>query len=187
MLLKTPLFLFLVLSLHLGAAECNVFRSVPIRLINEAAVNPKVVIAAQREAEYVLKSLCVDLEWAAGPGINALEMRITVAPLGPGITKGSLGITILDADRGNRGAVFASRVRALQAAYKSRIDAGRLLGCVLAHEIGHLLLNSRAHSPEGVMAAHFRHAEIYRAAQRRLTFTRADRERFFGTQIARGF
>jgi hypothetical protein len=176
MLLKMPLVLLFGLSLPLGATECNVIRTVPIRLINEAAVQPKLVTAAEREAAYILKSLCVDLDWAAGPSTKALEMHITVAPLGPEITNRCLGITFLDAARGNRGTIFLSRVYALQAPYASRIGMGRLLGCVLAHEIGHLLLNSRAHSPEGVMIAHFGEAEVFQAAQRRLTFTRADRE-----------
>jgi hypothetical protein len=187
MLLKIPLVFLLGLSLHLGAAECDVIHTVPIRLIDEAAVPPKVVVAAEREAAYILKSLCVDVEWAAESVTNALEMRITVAPLGPEITNRSLGITFLDADRGNRGTIFLSRVRAVEEPYASRIGMGRLLGCVLAHEIGHLLLNSRAHSPEGVMIAYFGEAEISRAAQRRLTFTHADREMFLRTQIARRF
>jgi hypothetical protein len=187
MLLKTSLVLLFSLSLHLGATECNVIRTIPIRLINDAAVKPKVVIAAQQEAAYVLKSLCVQVEWAAGPLTEALEMRIVTAPVGPGITEGCLGITLLNALHGNRGAVFISRVHALQERHKSLIGLAALLGCVLAHEIGHLLLSSRAHSVGGVMIAKFGEVEIYRAAQRRLTFTPFDREVFFRMQIARHF
>jgi hypothetical protein len=187
MLLKLPLVLFFGLPLHLGAAECNVFRTIPIRLIDEAAVPPKVVVAAEREAAYVLKSLCVDVEWVPGLSTKALEMRITVAPLGPEITNRSLGITFLDADGGNHGAVFLSRVHELQRQYGATIGLGELLGYVLAHEIGHALLNSRVHSPEGVMIAHFGETEIYRAAQRRLRFTRSNREMFARGQIARRF
>lgn len=63
MIPKTPLLLFLGLSLQLGATECGVLRTVPIRLINDAAVKPKVMIAPQQEAAYVLESLCVQVEW----------------------------------------------------------------------------------------------------------------------------
>jgi hypothetical protein len=185
--LKIPLVLFFSVSLQLGATECTVLRSVPIRLINEAAVQPNVVAAAQQEAAYVLKSLCVHIEWTAGPSTKALDMRITPAPLGPEITSRSLGVTFLDANQDNRGTVFLSRVLALQVSYASRISLGRLLGCVLAHEVGHVLLNSKAHSPEGVMIAHFGEAEISRAAQRHLTFTRPDREMFLSMQIARAY
>lgn len=36
---------------------------------------------------------------------------------------------------------------------KLRSDLPLLLGCLIVHEIGHLLLNSYGHSPIGVMQA----------------------------------
>jgi len=174
MLLKTLLLFSFGLSLHLRASDCGVVRAVPIRLINDAAVEPKVMVAAQHEAAYVLKSLCVQVEWTTNL-TPALEMRTLIAPIADGITKHALGLTVLDAIHGNRGAIFFSRVRAAEAVYGRLVDLGRLLGCVLAHEIGHMLLNSNAHSPEGIMIAKFGDAEMRKAAQRRLTFTRSDR------------
>jgi hypothetical protein len=41
-----------------------------------------------------------------------------------------------------------------------------------------MLLNSNAHSPEGIMIAKFGDAEMRKAAQRRLIFTRSNREMF---------
>lgn len=105
-------------------------------------------------------------------------MRIIAGQLGPGITESALGITILAADHHNRGAVFFARVRAMEDVYGYLIDLGRLLGYVLAHEIEHLLLNSKAHSPEGIMIANFAEPEVLRASQRRLRFTPSDREIF---------
>jgi hypothetical protein len=175
MILKLSLVFFFGLLLRLGAADCDVIRTVPIRLINDAAVKPKVMIVAQQEAASVLKSLCVEAEWATRPSTQALEVRMIVGPLGPGITERALGITILGADHHNRGAVFFSRVRAMEKVYGYLIDLGRLLGCVLAHEIGHLLLGTKAHSPDGIMVAHFGEAGVLRAAQGRLIFTPSDR------------
>jgi hypothetical protein len=178
MLLKTLLLFSFGLSLQLAAAGCDTLRIVSIRLINDAAVNPGVMMAARREAAYVLKSLCVQVEWAATASTQALEMRMVVEPLSTGITDRALGITVLDALRGNCGAVFLSRVCAMKQKYGYPIDLGRLLGCVLAHEIGHMLLNSNAHSPEGIMIAHFGDAEMQKAGQRHLIFTRSNREMF---------
>ncbi len=175
MLLKTLVLFSFGLSLQLAAADCGALRTVPIRLINEAAVNPSVMMTAQQEAAYVLKSLCVHVEWAASSSAPALEMRTLIAPAADGVTKHALGLTVLDAIHGNRGAIFLSRVRAAEAVYGRLVDFGRLLGCVLAHEIGHMLLNSNAHSPEGIMTANFGDAEMRKAAQRRLIFTRSDR------------
>ena len=48
-------------------------------------------------------------------------------------------------------------------------DLGCRLGHVIAHEIGHLLLPTRAHSPSGIMKAGL---DGERAAQGALFFTR---------------
>ena len=172
------IFLF-CLSFDAGATECRLVRTVRIHLVSEAAVPPKILTAAQRETVYILKSLCVHLEWTPEPLNDAIEMRITSAPIGPGVTKGSLGITFLDRAGTNRGTVFFSRVRAMERTYGRLVSLERLLGCVLAHEIGHLLLGSKAHSPEGIMAANFDTIELLKAGQRRLLFTRRDRAIFF--------
>jgi hypothetical protein len=47
--------------------------------------------------------------------------------------------------------IFCQRVNATAA--QNRQSSGELLGHVIAHEIGHLLLPSGAHSPNGIMAA----------------------------------
>lgn len=54
---------------------------------------------------------------------------------------------------------------------------GLLLGHVLAHEIGHLLLASNEHAADGLMQAHWRAAAIRDAATRRLAFGRREREK----------
>lgn len=188
MIYKTPLLFFFGLSLHLGAAECNVMRTVPIRLFNDAAVTPRVVIAAQSEATWILRSLCVEIEWVQSPSPKALEIFIIAAPLRQSTTPFALGMTILNTEYGSRATVFLSRVssgvREASRSYLSTIRLHVLLGCVLAHEIGHMLLNTNAHAPAGVMIAAFGEPELLRAEQRRLIFTPSDREIFL-RQIAR--
>lgn len=46
-----------------------------------------------------------------------------------------------------------------------------LLGDIMAHEIGHLLLGTDAHSPTGIMRSKWDRAQIQRALQGRLSFT----------------
>lgn len=179
------IFLFGV-SLRAGATECSLVRTVSIRLVNEAVIPPKVLVAAQREAVYILKSLCVRLEWTAESVSDAMEMRTTAAPIGPDVPKSALGITFLDPTGTNRGTVFFSRVRAVERTYWRPVTLEGLLGCVLAHELGHLLLGSKTHSLEGVMVANFERAELLKAGQRGLLFTRENREMFLNSQLGRG-
>lgn len=72
--------------------------------------------------------------------------------------------------RGNAG-VFLSRVAQTVASNDGMISVPGLLGHVMAHEIGHLLLKSSAHSSEGLMRADFRPADLKKAAQRQLKFS----------------
>jgi hypothetical protein len=67
--------------------------------------------------------------------------------------------------------VFMSRVQRTAAANPGIIDIPGLLGHVIAHEIGHLLLKSSAHAPEGLMRADFLRADLKKAAQRQLLFS----------------
>jgi hypothetical protein len=183
MIAKVPLIFVLGLSLHLGAMECDAIRTIPVRLFIDAAAPPKIVLAAQNEAAWVLRSLCVEIEWVRSPSTQALEIRIIAAPLPHSTSALALGLTTLNPKHNARATVFFSRVRETWLPYSSLIRLDVLLGCVIAHEIGHMLLSTTAHSSDGVMVAHFGKNEVLRAAQRRLLFTRFDRETFSRSQI----
>jgi hypothetical protein len=133
---------------------------------------------AQEEAAWVLRSLCVELVWTSARGDDAVELRILAAPLTPDIPKESMGISLVGGPLGLRGAVFLTRVREAQRRFAPDVKMTRILGCVLAHEIGHLLLSSSAHSSDGIMKAEIGGEQAVKAGQRRLAFTPADRRRF---------
>ena len=46
-----------------------------------------------------------------------------------------------------------------------------ILGCVMAHEIGHLLLGSNSHSASGIMQGHWERGQIRQAVTSNLLFT----------------
>jgi hypothetical protein len=73
----------------------------------------------------------------------------------------------------------------LVAANVGVIDISRLMGHVLGHEIGHLLLNSSVHSLDGLMRAGFRREDLEKATQRRLTFTPAQTHTIRRMMLAR--
>jgi hypothetical protein len=62
-------------------------------------------------------------------------------------------------------------------AYTYEVDLGTMLGHVIAHEIGHLLLPANAHSPTGVMQPHWDKALARDAVRGSLTFTEAQAAR----------
>jgi hypothetical protein len=62
----------------------------------------------------------------------------------------ALGVAlVLDGIAGHYASVFYGRIRGLAEA--QRVRPGLILGYVIAHEIGHLLLKSTAHSRSGLM------------------------------------
>ena len=65
--------------------------------------------------------------------------------------------------------VFYPRIRAYSA--ELGLDRSELLGYVMAHELGHLLLPDGAHSAAGLMRPALDRAQVRAAAEGLLTFT----------------
>jgi hypothetical protein len=70
--------------------------------------------------------------------------------------------------------IFYYRIDGLAATGHARTE--RLLGHAIAHEIGHLLLGSRAHSPAGIMRGIWSHDDLKSMAWRYLVFTPDQRD-----------
>ena len=162
---------FLLLSASSSAAQnCTEMRTVRVEVPVAAVVSPAAVAAAQREAAWILRSLCATVEW--GPA--GLLVRILPSPLTADSTADAMGMAMPQL---GRGAIFLSRVSELAATSAGRVSLSTLLGCVLAHEIGHLLLGP-AHAKEGVMRADFGKHEMDMAGQRQLVFSASERQLF---------
>jgi hypothetical protein len=87
----------------------------------------------------------------------------------------AMGYAVVDAQLGvaTMATVFAGRVERL--GHQSRSDVDVLLGRAVAHEVGHLLLRSAAHSRFGLMREVWTDAELYRNRPEDWVFTSADR------------
>ena len=83
--------------------------------------------------------------------------------------KDVLGSALVGGGANSIGAVFFSRVLDLER--RSLAGRGAILGAVMAHEIGHLLLERTDHSPFGILRASWNDADLKAIAQRRMDFT----------------
>lgn len=128
-------------------------------------------------AESILGEAGVDAEWVScspRPSIvdprcsaprrdNDLIVRIVRdGELTGGEGRFPLGYAVVDADRG-AGAlatIFTERVQ--RAAAQARANVDVLLGRAVAHELGHLLLRSHAHSDHGLMREVWTDGELFR-------------------------
>jgi hypothetical protein len=62
---------------------------------------------------------------------------------------------------------------------------GPILGQVVAHELGHLLLGRGAHSRGGIMEPNWRPKDLDKILQRRMTFPRGQTEQIHAQVLAR--
>jgi hypothetical protein len=108
----------------------------------------------------------------SGPRIYLLLVPRTMAARWA-LGKTCLGRSIIPGDgtKGVRAYVFYHRVEELAATEEA--SAAQILGHAMAHEIGHLLLNSNKHSDTGIMQALWRNEQMELLRSRLLLFTRA--------------
>ena len=69
---------------------------------------------------------------------------------------------------------FHDRIEAT--AQQHRTDVGKLLGCVMAHELGHILLARGSHSPTGIMSDRWDQFTMDLVAESLLRFTKQQAE-----------
>jgi hypothetical protein len=177
----TLVLLFALRPAH--GADCTAREPLPVKLFNDAAVRDAALHRAKEEAAWRLKWVCVGPAWVPCPvvgrsnltpcqaPVGAIELHILSSPATNDFSEDAMGIAMPNLGSGNHAGVFLSRVRQTAARSAGIIDASDLLGYVMAHEIGHLLLHSTRHSDEGLMRADFRPADLKKAGQRQLKFT----------------
>ena len=97
----------------------------------------------------------------------------------------SFGVAFDDVgeDFGSCAYVFYNRVKEL--AWRTAVDQKVLLAHFLAHEIGHLLLGPKSHSPVGLMRGEWSENDLNKAAKGRLAFTSTESERMRSAVLAR--
>ena len=125
------------------------------------------IVAARQTADAILRHGGVSLRWwhcdlpnsgqdFEGPchaAIRANELVVRIVRASSSAGKSALGFSLIDHDthRSWLATIFADRVVAT--AERLRLDANILMGRAIAHELGHLLLNSSAHATSGFMQA----------------------------------
>ncbi len=120
--------------------------------------------------------LIVRIMPAAAPGTvfrgSSLQLRTE-----PGEVNLQLGVAVINPVTlsGEMATVFHEQVRTV--ARRSGVDNAELLGRALAHEIGHLLLRARAHSPTGLMRGVWSIEELTQNRREDWLFAPADRRR----------
>jgi len=164
----------LVAAASCGAAAPAYAVDGPARLYVQVAicegedVPADIVASAERVAGDVYRAIGVAIEWSdAGCTEGERSLTVNMIPRQASLVHVS-EVTLGFAEPGTSVAtILYDRVVAYARRYRVKRDV--LLGYVMAHELGHLLLPPNSHSAEGVMRSEINMEE---AAAKRLRFTK---------------
>ena len=145
-------------------------------LVNDSVgVKPAILKRAEMEAARLFRPARIEISWVRCAEVSdcrrppgATEFVLHIVPNAKTRHDLVFGEAFLGPDgRGKYVDVFFNRVRD----GAGDIDIGQLLGMVSAHELGHLLLGSHAHSLMGVMSPIWRRESLQKIGMGSLTFT----------------
>jgi hypothetical protein len=151
-------------------------------LVNDSAGVPSAVLKqAEAEAARVFRIAGIDITWLNCVGENsdelcrvvptADEFVLHIVPDGKTSSEWVFGEAFLgEGGEGKYIDIFFNRVRKADGILS--IDMGRLLGAVSAHELGHLLLGSHAHSQVGIMEPIWEDRSMREIGRGTLVFTK---------------
>jgi hypothetical protein len=140
-----------------------------VRTYNVAGIDPRVLERARCSVEQTLNAVGIEPVWrpchsgvCADPPRRG-EVIVRLANATALSQQDSLGYSLVDPaeQAGTLATIFEDRVRTLAAG--AQVDEGQLLGRVIAHEIGHLLLGTSTHGESGLMRANWFAEELQRA------------------------
>jgi hypothetical protein len=154
------------------AVGSNRHSEITVLVNNSAGISEPVLRHAEGEAARIFRAAGIDVVWVdclrgatladdrcrRVPGPN--EFVVHIVANGTTSSDRVFGLAFLGQDgAGKYSDIFYDRVA--QAHRESGADVSSLVGTVAAHELGHLLLGSHAHSYKGIMARAW-NAEILR-------------------------
>jgi hypothetical protein len=159
--------------------------TVTIRVYQDASVPPEVEERSLVEAGTVLRTAFVDVTWQVCSRLNTspacrvplgsseLLLRV-VRDGGPCLGSAAhLGrAVVVPAGRSVLATVYFGCVT--RVARTTRSDVAVLLGRVIAHELGHLLIPATGHARQGLMRRHWTRSEVWQNRAADWAFTAED-------------
>ena len=142
---------------------------VSLRLFNISSAPPSVIEQAQRTLMRIYAAIDVEIRWTDAPS----SLLVIVRDDEPGDLRRAsqplLGAAIHTSNGSPVAYVFYRRTAEQADRYGS--TPASILGCAMAHEVGHLLLPTHDHARGGLMRAFWEYPEFQRAANGRLRFS----------------
>ncbi len=157
--------------------------AITILVANYSQASPAILASAESEAGRILEQSGLRASWiecSVGPSTISTQDPCQKAPEANGIRLRILPAPVLDKFQDS---VFGFAVHPVLASVyyefasrRARSDDAEfelpiILGCVMAHELGHLLLGSNSHSDKGIMLPRWEVNQVRQLMMGRLLFT----------------
>jgi hypothetical protein len=156
--------------------------TITVQIYNYSQASPAVLTGAEREAGRILGASGVRAVWLdcpVGQSTTSLQercqkaseatdisMRVLAAPIQNKFEDNVFGFTVHPV----LASVYYENALHLAVREGAEFEVPIILGCVIAHELGHLLLGPNSHSPSGIMQGEWRPKQIHLALTGRLHF-----------------
>jgi hypothetical protein len=158
------------------ASETNKGTAITVLVFNFRQAPAETLVKAEMEAGRILEQAGVPVTWQDCPTGNETCRK------GPGrvfflaVKAGPVQNKFLDTISGfamppaHLAVVYYDYLPRMPGGKSNKNDAALVLGCVIAHELGHLLLGAHGHSIAGIMQAHWGIEQTQRALMSQLSF-----------------
>jgi len=169
-------------------------KQIRIRVHNYAQVDSRDLVSAEGIADGILHEAGVEAVWIeCSAGDLPAKDAACDTPYGPtelvlnllpksmsarfqlGADRFGVALESEDGGYGFVAWIFSDLVK--EAAAKEQLTRQVLLGTVISHELGHLLLSTNSHSPFGLMRAKWSHSELLAVEQRTMYFSSSESRR----------
>lgn len=172
---------------------------VQIRLFNLARFSRRDVSRAEEEVTRIFMEAEIEVHWAEGAPDDraslltdfsanntlangckvarpARELSVQLLPHAPpSLAAGTLGYSLPCAQFGIDATIFRNQCE--DVTNKTQVSLNKVLAYAMAHELGHVLLRSREHSPTGLLRARWDKAAWRRAAAEGMALDREQARR----------
>lgn len=169
--------------------------NISVLVYNYAEVAPGILADAEHQADRILNRAGVRAVWfdcsvkpgkldeksicRSGLGNQNIELRLLTRRIPTRVPDFTFGFAVSP----GVASVYYGDAALIFERQKLRSDLPVFLGCLMVHEIGHLLLNPYGHSPIGIMQAEWGPTQLQQSLTGLMTFTPAQ-SRLIREQVA---
>jgi hypothetical protein len=162
---------------HVGSKTLKQAEGIGIEIFSNAGVNVRFATASVADRGELLTDFTVPpARGCAHQPLSSAVLRAQILSHAPaGLPRETLGYSLPCARRGVQVTLFADRIE--DVSHNTYACFYRVLGHALAHEVGHVLLRSEAHTHEGLMKARWTRSDWQRAAVLAIGFNSEQQQR----------